>query len=135
MRLNGDEKLIFEEPKENIDNPIYLSYNDGKMTLTKNKIEFEGTSFGNFEELYNYLRGKGIMGKAIKYEEHVELDDNGNIVGHSLFPNEILSSNVSKEKLYEEWGDEFIAIDIMELEPSKDLFDQEYGTKFERNDK
>lgn len=135
MRLNGDEKLIFEEPKENIDNPIYLSYNDGKMTLTKNKIEFEGASFGNFEELYNYLRGTGDMGKTIKYEEHVELDDNGNIVGHSLFPNKILSTNVSKEKLYEEWGDEFKAIDIMELDPSKDLFDREYGTKFERNDK
>ena len=56
MRLNGDEKLIFEEIKETFDNPIYLYYNDHKLILSGNNIVCEGETFTDLGSLYEKLR-------------------------------------------------------------------------------
>lgn len=56
MRLNGDEKLIFEEIKETFDNHLYLEYNNEKLILNRRNIVYSGETFTDLESLYNRLK-------------------------------------------------------------------------------
>lgn len=56
MRLNGDEKLIFEEFETNIDNPIYIHYNSSIITVKGNTAYFMGRTFKDIKSLYDFIR-------------------------------------------------------------------------------
>lgn len=56
MRLNNDEKLIFEDHEEKFDNHLYLEYNNEKLILNRRNIVYSGETFTDLESLYNRLK-------------------------------------------------------------------------------